>query len=755
MKKIIAAFMTVALFFALASTAFAVSTASSYAVFPDIKDETLAREVGVLQMLGVISGDGNGNFVPDGMLSRAAFCKMAIITMGRGSEEPLYRNRTIFPDVRGSHWARGYINLAVSGEKKIILGTSDGTFKPDADITYAQAVTILMRILGYTDADAGMLWPLGYLALAKDIGLTDGLEMVSSSASVTRAQAAHLFGNMLGTPVKGGSSYISTLGSATDDVVIMQLDVQAADGSSGAIRTSAGIYKTVSGVVPPSIIGLRGLLLTNTSGKVLTFLPNQNKQLTITVAQASASWIKDASGIRYDIPAAAPAYTSSEIKTYGTAFIDIAAGTLVTLYYSADGKVEGVYINTSKSNGAIVAGTDGAIGSVGWLTGGDTGFRIMKNGAPATLSDIKQYDVISYDRAAKALNITDFRLTGCYENCWPNLTSPSKITVMGKEFIVLPSAIDSLANYKIGQVITLLFTSDLQVAGATSSAGASSNAIGIVQPGITSTSATVTLLNGLVLSGNPSLSDSSAAQFSGELVKVYSSVVGQLSLSKLYNSVAGGDLDLTKGTLGTVSLSPAIKVFERVGVSGVTKISLGDLTQTKISALKVLYASIDYAGRIDTLVLNDVTGDRYLYGFLKEDMITDSFNGVPFSNRSVAVVNSGNKSGSTPVITGAAFTNGAPGGTAVSADGTTLTGIVSLTEVENVSRSSFYTVNGQTYVHLASIDMLVSKDVECYNKLNNTWFTSLTDARAFSETLTVYYDRTPSEGGKIRMVIAG
>ena len=53
------------------------------------------------------------------------------------------------------------------------------------------------------------------------------------------------------------------------------------------------------------------------------------------------------------------------------------------------------------------------------------------------------------------------------------------------------------------------------------------------------------------------------------------------------------------------------------------------------------------------------------------------------------------------------------------------------------------------------MDIMVADKPECYNKLTNTWFEGLDDARAFADTLTVYYDRAPAEGGKIRMVVAG
>jgi hypothetical protein len=674
---------------------------------------------------------------------------MAVITMGRGEEEPLFRNRTIFRDVRADHWARGYINIAVSGEKKIIAG-SGGYFMPDENITYAQAVTILMRMLGYTDADAGMMWPDGYMSLAYDAGLTEGIAS-SWTAPITRAQAAHLFYNLLGTPKKGGGIYISSLGNASGNVVIMELGVRADDGTANAIRTSQGIFKTAGGVVPPCILGLRGTLLTNASGKALTFLPDKNVK-TITASRTDSAWIMDSGGVRYDVDPEVPAYTTSESGKYGGMFMDIAAGTRVTLFYSPDGKVDGVYINTSKADGAVVAGANGAVGSFGWLTGGDTGYTILKNGAPATLSDIKQYDVVTYDRAARILHVNDFKLTGCYENCWPSMSSPSRIKVMGHEFTVLPSAMESLAQYKLGQVITLLLTADNQVAGAAGVAG--STAVGIVRTNITASEATVDLLNGLTLSGDPGLTDSTVGQYAGQLVTVSSHAPGRISLSRLVGSGASGDLDLTKLTLGTVPISPAVKIFERVGAGHVAQISLSDLTQEKISVSKVVYARKDYAGRIDLLLLNDVTGDRYVYGFLHEEQIKEyDWSGNEFYNRAVYVKNSDNIDGTTPIITGQPVTNGAPGGIAVSGDGRKVEAVVILTEVKNVSRTAFYTVGGKTYLHLPSMDIPVAEKVECYNKLGKIWFGSLNDARAFAETLTVYYDRAPSEGGKVRMVI--
>ena len=108
---------------------------ASATVFSDISDANTAQNVEVLQMMGVIDGVGNNTFQPSGTLTRAQFCKMAVEVLGQGDRVIIYKNYTIFPDVKPSHWAAGYINLAVRSEEKIISGYSDGTFGPDRNIS--------------------------------------------------------------------------------------------------------------------------------------------------------------------------------------------------------------------------------------------------------------------------------------------------------------------------------------------------------------------------------------------------------------------------------------------------------------------------------------------------------------------------------------------------------------------------------------------------------------------------------------------
>ena len=110
------------------------------------------------------------------------------------------------------------------------------------------------------------------------------------------------------------------------------------------------------------------------------------------------------------------------------------------------------------------------------------------------------------------------------------------------------------------------------------------------------------------------------------------------------------------------------------------------------------------------------------------------------------------------------FQNGIAGGVVASIetlDGRNkLAGSVELIKVSGVSRSAF-DMEAQT-VTTPNMVLPISDDVQCYNKTTKTWFggedtdpmDALNLARAFSETLTVYYDKAPEDGGKVRVVVA-
>ena len=73
-----------------------------------------------------------------------------------------------FDDVADSHWA--YKNVMMAYGMKIVNGTSATTFSPDLALTYEQAVKMVVAALGYTPmAEQNGGYPSGFIMIAERI----------------------------------------------------------------------------------------------------------------------------------------------------------------------------------------------------------------------------------------------------------------------------------------------------------------------------------------------------------------------------------------------------------------------------------------------------------------------------------------------------------------------------------------------------------------------------------------------------------
>ena len=779
------------------------ASAAGTSGFTDIADARTADAAEMLRLLGVVDGTGGTSFKPGGTLSRAEFCKMTVEIMGRGGEEPAQRSRTIFTDVGPTYWARGYVNLASSitigggtGEDasagtRLIMGVGDGTFQPNRPITYGEAVTILMRVLGYSDGDVatGTNWYDGYVGLGQSSGLADGLT-ISGGDNITRGQAAILFYNLLFTESKGGDQiYLTTLGgSLENNAIILSTNATADDGTTGSVLTTSGTYKTDRATFDETLNGTRGQLVLDKEKKLLAVLPEEGSTLrSVTVmGTPEANAIPVLGDETISVTLQTPVYKSDSqsADTYENVWTSLRSGTPLKLCFNGSGQLDYIYMS---AGGAVVSddnvlvaknkpsGTSNPFAS---LSDGKTP-QIFKNGIPADLTDLRQYDVGTYDAGSNTLFVSDLKLTGLYENAYPNSNAPSTVTVMGAEFSVLPSAIPDLAQFKVGDRMTLLLTTTGQVAGAVSTDVAKSNAVGVAKvtaggEGSDGT-AEITLLDGLItLKGSTTGSE----KLNGYLVTVSSGRRGYLTLSRVNGKGASGILNLTTGRVGTKALSEGARFFEQVGNGELVEIERSDITVDTVPANKITYVGYDWAGRVDKLVLDDVTGDRYDYGMIYyrpagpqdvEDAVPDPDTGkVPqtYQNGEIRVTNGATGEGGISYVVGSVegAKSGRYGGIAGSLDTLNgkhrLAGYVPLTSADGIRRSQ---IDTSTMV-LTTNEMVlpISSQVQIYSEATGGWYTVSKDASAkdnleralaFSNDMTVYYDRTPGEGGKVRIIV--
>lgn len=721
--------------------------------FSDVQDSGTAVSVETLRLLGVLDGYGDGTFRPDRSLTRAQFCKMAVYALNAGDQLGLYRAVTIFPDVKPSHWASSYINLAAKG-KKIIAGFADGHFYPDRTVTYGQAVTILMRMLGYTDADVGTVWPDGYLAQADAVGLTDGLQL-SGGAALSRGNAAQLFANLLRCDKKDATAYADSIATVKENIMLVSSAAQAEDGSATAMQTGAGdLYQMANCVSNGLLNGRKGMLLLDKNNKVLTFVPySVGSSKTVTVAAVTSLQLTDTSGQKYTMGKTVSVYRSGAEEKWSTAYAWLTPGTTVTLYLGSSGSVEYVFAGSgSVADKAVIVGANGSSEGFAALAGGVTGYKIYKDGVSAGTGDLRQYDVATYSSATNTIRVCDTRITGYYEACAPNRTAPESVTVLGHTFSVLASAYDTISKFKLGDQITLLLTEDNQVAGAveaSGSAGMGGSALGVATS-VSATSATVDLLCGITVKGSVSLSATSVNELTGQLVRVSSSKKDYLTLSRVTGGVSG-DLNVGGRKLGSKSLRDNVVVYQRSS-GKLTPIALSQLTADLIPESGVVCAVTDWAGRVSILVLGNLSGSQYIYGLAKyrepyteEEQVTDKNGKEPGESGYIETVNSVHHgatltldAGGTsygPYSTGYGIQNNTFIGITVSGNDR-LTGYTPLTRYLSVSNSAWV---GETAVTVGGKTCTVPDDVLCYNRGSETWVT-LSQAHAFSAYSNLYVD---------------
>ena len=265
--------------------------------FSDVTDAPTLSSVESLRIMGVISGFPDGSFRPNGNLTRAQFCKMAIYAMGAQDQLAAYRSITVFPDV-ASHWARDYVNLSAKGYK-LLAGFPDGTFRPESNVTAGQAVTILLRMLGYEDAAIGGIWPAAYMEKAAAIKLTEGTGISDGYAVLTRQQAAKLFVRLLQTQTASGGTYYTL----SDETTLTGID-----GGAGTLTVTGGkTYHLRQSADSTTLLGQRGKLVTDANGNAVTFLPAAAASTAISDTAIVIS--KNGSTAGFDILSGGKSYT--------------------------------------------------------------------------------------------------------------------------------------------------------------------------------------------------------------------------------------------------------------------------------------------------------------------------------------------------------------------------------------------------------------------------------------------------------------
>lgn len=608
----------------------ALTAAPAGAAFSDISSGSLQQTASILGSLGIMQGTGNNRFEPNRPLTRAEFCKLAVTAMGIDDASP-YANYTIFPDVHASHWAARYVNAALRHpdfkDNYIIRGYADGTFGPDRQLTYGEVCTMLLRMLGYKESDIGPFWPADYIAQANALGLTQGVSIKDAKTPVTRADAATMLLNTLGTSTRSdgqeGSPLISRVSSSTVENCIL-LETSETDSSLAADEALFYENGTLSarktaGKLDRSLIGVYGTLVIGKKGDnvAVGVVPDTaSRQETYEVVNAAADRIVTKTGAfrpNRDTPTYLSRDSSAEdskLKSLAEVWSSILPGDTLHAYYNEYGSLALLAVLP----GTSISHANTFVYGIATSANIPSEYKIVKNGAVIDPSGLKKYDVVTLDAANRQALVSDTRVSGRYSEGGPTVSYPQEVKVYGNSFRISDSAAAFFKDMKLKDYITLLFDADGNVAAAYPRSTVSADMQGIVTA-IDEGKATVTLTNGITLRNMDIDKLDKPTALMGRLVSVSTNGDKAVLTRRTLSGKTSGEWSLSDGKLGSKPVSSRVNVYEEV-LSGapLSRIALSDISLAKVPSSDIRYTVTDSAGTITTVILGDVTGDSWLYG---------------------------------------------------------------------------------------------------------------------------------------------
>ncbi|MDO3409880.1 S-layer homology domain-containing protein [Saccharibacillus sp. CPCC 101409] len=176
----------------------------------------------------------------------------ALTVSGIGEASPsAYAAKSDFSDIKPAHWAAGAIQKAV--DKGYVNGYTNGTFKPDASVSRAEFVKMVVSALNLDAPAASGKWYVPYVDAATQAGLYAGADFSNNDAGwnkvMTRDEMARVAARAIGE--KTGESdkwmYLATKSGLIQGVGKAQLAPEGLTTRAQAVVIIERILKANAG----------------------------------------------------------------------------------------------------------------------------------------------------------------------------------------------------------------------------------------------------------------------------------------------------------------------------------------------------------------------------------------------------------------------------------------------------------------------------------------------------------------------------
>ncbi len=465
---------------------------SAYAAYTDVPDYTDYYMPALrLQDLGIISGYSDGSFQPGNSITRAEFTKIVVCMMDKETEARASMSTSGFFDVPQGSWSAPYINYAV--QKEILSGYSDGSFGPDRTISFAEAVTILLRTLGYQETEVGYFWPNNYVNAAASLGMSAGMSYAPDTP-LTRATAAILTDRALFTKPSAAlyanmDTYLETLGySVLDDALVLDRDktsdnITVLAGNLKINNAQTYIAKTQ---LFPETGEMYKYAVVDKDGYLSAVLPydgsEKNSSEMAVVNRISGNTIEyttvDGRKGSFRADDSFVVYYDNSRMTFASARGNIENGADIAFYGQSYGAWNIAVVGNMGDVDPVLASHNYSDSDVllEGITINKVNLTVYRDGKAATLSDIKANDAVYYNTKTNTMDVYSKKVTGIYYEALPSKAYVESVSVGGKTYNIGYSAATNKLNatmgaFDIGDKVTLILGKNDEVVFATDNSG--------------------------------------------------------------------------------------------------------------------------------------------------------------------------------------------------------------------------------------------------------------------------------------------
>lgn len=706
----------------------------------------------LLSELKIMQGDGNGNYRLDDAVSRAEFTKVAVAASSYKRTVAEGLKISPFSDVPYTHWSAPYVKAGVSAG--LVRGYLDAMFHPDDTVSFEEALTILLRVLGYADDDFGVSWPYGQLSLADDLEITKNVDAKIGDA-LTRREVANLIYNTLGVKMKDSSNKLISVFDCEvmEDVTIIASHNEDSTLARDKIFTTAGTFE-ISDSFDFADVGKKGDIFIRNGDDVAAFIPDgkdsgaSDRCVVYSKLENAVIGYKNGSFTQIDLTDGTVCYKEGVKSTYAAVKNSLEMGDILYVRYASGGTVDYVTYEKGSMEGPV------KVTSSAWADAFETNAQttVMRDGNKVKRDEIQTNDIIYYSSDLNMVLAYTNTVTGVYENAIPTKDTPSSVIISGKAYSIEGvdafNALSSSGTFRYGDTITALLGRNGDIAGVVTSG--SSSSVGYViatgkkdftnADGKTYSSWYIQLVStdGIV---NEYAAQNDYSRYEGEVCKV-SFKDGKAAVSKQTSGGVSGTVDASAYTIGGIKLAQNVKILDTVVTDLYDAVMYKNvypqrLDGINIASSKVLYSEKNASGEITAMILKNVTGDAYSYGAVI------SRSGVK-GNYIYTIDVDGNQmtymtSAEMPLKVGCKVA--VNGGRVV--------------KMERLSEYSGSITNlTATEAKIGNTTYKLSDKVTVYRETDTLHKIPIEEAINGDYKLSAYYDKTENLGGRIRVIIA-